>query len=267
MLNAADFGAYTSRNRLFMIFAKKHLVISFPETSHSRKPYNDQFGKRQAWLPVRDVLDFEDEGASIFERKKPLVDNTLKRIYAGLVQYVQKNRGTDFLTHYYGTATAYSVDKPAGTNKLNLVTAEGFLLNPQWGGQFSTLWKPCFTLIARMDKMPPYIVQPHRGESRVAMQETDSVIMRKIKTFIAENGITDVKMRMLKIKELSRIQGFPDSYQFHGTETEIKKYIGNAVHPLVPKAMVLHLSACLVNHKCSQVLQTKLIIKRHGIGF
>ena len=34
--------------------------------------------------------DFEDEGESIFTRKKPLVDATLERIYAGLVKFVAK---------------------------------------------------------------------------------------------------------------------------------------------------------------------------------
>lgn len=40
------------------------------------------------WKPVREVLDFSDEGESIFGRKKPLVDATLERIYAGLIKFV-----------------------------------------------------------------------------------------------------------------------------------------------------------------------------------
>lgn len=46
------------------------------------------FGNLKKWKPVREVLDFTDEGESIFMRKKPLVDATLERIYAGLIKFV-----------------------------------------------------------------------------------------------------------------------------------------------------------------------------------
>ena len=89
-LNSADFGAYTSRNRLFGCFAKSNLPINWPEPTHSKKPsLGGLFDKPlKKWMPVKDVLDFEDEGQSIFFRKKALSDKTLERIYAGLVKYV-----------------------------------------------------------------------------------------------------------------------------------------------------------------------------------
>ena len=55
---------------------------------------------------------------------------------------------------------------------------------------------------------------------------------------MAIHGIIDIKMRMLKIPELLKIQGFPEDYKLKGTKTEQKKYIGNAVVPLVAKAIV-----------------------------
>lgn len=42
-------------------------------------------------------------------------------------------------------------------------------------------------------------------------------------------GIIDIKMRMLKISELKAIMGFPKDYVLVGTQSEQKKYIGNAV--------------------------------------
>jgi DNA (cytosine-5)-methyltransferase 1 len=59
--------------------------------------------------------------------------------------------------------------------------------------------------------------------------------MKKIKEFMADNGIVDIKMRMLNIPELKRIQGFPEKYILKGTQTDQKKFIGNAVVPVVPK--------------------------------
>lgn len=89
ILNAADYGAYTTRKRFFGMFAKEGFPIAFPEPTHAKNPAADLFGSTlRRWKRVREVLDFTDEGESIFGRKKPLVDATLERIYAGLVKFV-----------------------------------------------------------------------------------------------------------------------------------------------------------------------------------
>lgn len=87
ILNAADFGAYTTRKRFFGIFARKVLPIVFPEPTHCKEGRQDMFTKLEKWRPVKEVLDFSDEGTSIF-RDKPLAEKTMKRIYAGLIKFV-----------------------------------------------------------------------------------------------------------------------------------------------------------------------------------
>lgn len=89
-MNSADYGAYTSRNRLFGCFAKPGLPIVWPEPTHAKEPKKETLfgGGLKKWMPVKDVLDLEDEGRSIFGRKKPLSPRTLERIYAGLLKYV-----------------------------------------------------------------------------------------------------------------------------------------------------------------------------------
>lgn len=90
ILNAADYGAYTSRKRFFGIFAKNGLPIVFPQPTHCKggsraSLFNADLNQ---WRPVREVLDFSTEGESIFGRKKPLAEKTLERIYAGLLKFV-----------------------------------------------------------------------------------------------------------------------------------------------------------------------------------
>ena len=63
----------------------------------------------------------------------------------------------------------------------------------------------------------------------IVVHEDDSNAMRRIKEFIAMYGIVDIKMRMLHVSELKRIMGFDTDYTLIGTQTEQKKYIGNAV--------------------------------------
>ena len=89
ILNAADFGAYTTRKRFFGIFAKKSLPIVFPEPTHCKGGRQDMFSRLEKWKPVKDVLDFSDEGTTIF-REKPLAEKTLERIYAGLMSRTGK---------------------------------------------------------------------------------------------------------------------------------------------------------------------------------
>ncbi len=115
ILNAADFGAYTTRKRFFGIFAKKSLPIVFPEPTHCKGGRQDMFSKLEKWKPVKEVLDFSDEGTTIF-REKPLAEKTLERIYAGLIKFVAG--GKDAFLSRYNTVrpqdTCKSVDEPCG---------------------------------------------------------------------------------------------------------------------------------------------------------
>lgn len=116
ILNAADYGAYTTRKRFFGIFAKRGLPIVFPEPTHCKNGKNDMFGRLEKWKPVKDVLDFSDEGESIFCRKKPLAEKTLERIYAGLIKFVAGGKEA-FIVKYNsmsrtGKYQAPSVDEP-----------------------------------------------------------------------------------------------------------------------------------------------------------
>lgn len=140
ILNAADYGAYTSRKRYFGIFAKKGLPIAFPEPTYSKEPENTLFHELKRWKPVKDVLDLEDEGKSIFERKKPLSEKTLERIYAGLVKFIAGGKNA-FLVKYNsmnrnGVYHAPSIDAPcpvvATQNRLGFATVK--FLSKQFSG-------------------------------------------------------------------------------------------------------------------------------------
>lgn len=348
ILNAADYGAYTSRKRFFAIFGKKGLPVVFPVATYAKNGNEglEIFGDTMyhKWKPVLEVLDLDDEGTSIFTRKKPLCEKTLKRIYAGLIKFVAHGKdnflvkynsmnqrgeyvapGTDepsptvavqnrlgfakvqFLSkHFSGDPASKntSVDQPAGTltckcnqpfitayysngdnctpidrpaptipaqdrvalvttqfyqneygaggqlssldqpnptvmptPKQKLVSVKQYLMNPQFDSAGGSIDQPCFTLIARMDKMPPYLVTTKEGVG-IAIFENDSPMTVKIKEFMALYNIVDIRMRMLKVNELKRIMGFPSDYILIGTQSEQKKYIGNAVEVNMAKALV-----------------------------
>jgi C-5 cytosine-specific DNA methylase len=116
ILNAADFGAYTSRKRFFGIFAKRGLPIVFPEATHAKEAQRTLFGSLAKWKPVKEVLDFTDEGLSIFGRSKPLSEKTLERVYAGGIKFVAGGKEA-FLSRYNTVRpqdTCKSIDEPCG---------------------------------------------------------------------------------------------------------------------------------------------------------
>ena len=291
LLNSADYGAYTSRKRFFGQFAKKGLPIAFPIPTYSKNGDSGMFQIYKKWKPVREVLDMNEKGQSIFNRKKPLCEKTLKRIYAGLIKFVAGGKEA-FLIKYNsmnqtGKYTAPSIDEPcptlttkdqlclmssrfltneySGGGQLSSIDApcpailttpkqkvvDCFLMNPQFNSAGGNINNPCFTLIARMDKMPPYIVNTEKGLG-IRMFDTDSEMTLKIKEFMAMYGIIDIKMRMLNISELKRIMGFPKGYILVGTQAEQKKYIGNAVE--------VNMSEVLCEALCDKLMQKSIAI-------
>lgn len=342
ILNAADYGAYTSRKRFFGIFARKGLPIVFPKPTHCKGGSSHTlFNDLLPWRPVRDCLDFSNEGRSIFDREKPLSEKTLERIHAGLIKFVaggkdafmvkynsvnqktgkycppsldapcptvatqnrlalaqvsflskqygghpySKNVSVDspagtvtardhhaFISVHYGNGYNISPDRPAPTlttkdklaivkpcfidnqygngkptsvesvsgcvttnPKQHLVTVERFIMNPQFASPGSSVDNPCFTLIARMDKRPHYLITSEYGDMTIHVFPTDSPMTVKIKEFMALYGIIDIKMRMLTIVELLIIMGFPEDYVLIGTQAEQKKFIGNAVEVTIAR--------------------------------
>lgn len=118
----ADYGDATTRKRLF-IKAVRHGCgkIEWPEPTHAENPQEDLFGtKLKKWRAIRECLDFDDIGRSVFNRPKPLAEKTMRRIADGMRKYC----GIDlqpFLEKMYGTGksnnnqTVESVDGPVST--------------------------------------------------------------------------------------------------------------------------------------------------------
>jgi DNA (cytosine-5)-methyltransferase 1 len=86
-LNAADYGAATSRRRMFIQAVKGRRDLRWPGPTHERNPDPNLFGSLPRWRAAREIIDWTLSGESIFTRKRPLSGNTLKRIEAGLRKF------------------------------------------------------------------------------------------------------------------------------------------------------------------------------------
>ncbi len=95
-LRACDYGAPTIRKRLFVIARRDGVPIVWPAPTHGPKG--------SGLMPYRvaaDIIDWSLPCPSIFERKRPLADNTLRRIARGLQRFVIDSP-TPFIVTYYG---------------------------------------------------------------------------------------------------------------------------------------------------------------------
>ena len=79
-LVAADYGAPTTRKRLFLVARCDGRPIVWPEQTHFKNPAEGQ----SKWRSAAECIDWSVQGKSIFEREKPLADATMRRIAKGI---------------------------------------------------------------------------------------------------------------------------------------------------------------------------------------
>lgn len=167
VLNAADYGDPTTRKRLFIIARKKH-PVHWPEPTH-HKEGGDMFGTRPRWRPAREIIDWTIKGESIFNRKRPLADNTLRRIWAGLLKY----GGKAFVIGQQSGSTPRNVDDPiptvAGKGAISLI--EPFIITTNWTDTNRSQPRsveypiPAITSQGQIALIEPFLVEYHNGKN------------------------------------------------------------------------------------------------------
>jgi len=118
-MRACDYGAPTIRKRFFLIARRDGQPIVWPKPTHGAPESAEvKSGRLKAWRTAAEIIDWSLPCPSIFERKKPLAENTMRRIARGIFKFViedsnpfiVKNARTviaPFLAQYH-TETAHS---------------------------------------------------------------------------------------------------------------------------------------------------------------
>ena len=107
VLCAADYGAPTTRRRLFLVARCDGAPIVWPEPSHG-------VGHAHPWRTAAECIDWSIPCPSIFERARPLAEATQRRIAEGIRRFVLNNP-RPFLVNLTHGARVESVDEPAKT--------------------------------------------------------------------------------------------------------------------------------------------------------
>lgn len=214
LINAADYGDPTTRERLFLIAQRGNRKIRWPEPSHTASDNGRLFGKRKKWRAAREIIDWDIPGKSIFARKKPLAPTTMERILVGLEKFGGKDL-QPFLVVLRGGGSqkcAQSIERPvptvtAGGNHIGM--AHPFILAHRQFDEkcVDSIERPLRTVTAKgagdFALVEPFIVGAGGPSSGARPQSVEA----PLQTVLTKNH------RALVQPVLTRFNGGPDGSQ------------------------------------------------------
>lgn len=220
-LRACDYGAPTIRKRLFLIARRDGLPIVWPAPTHG-DPASPEVKTRRLkpWRTAAEVIDLSIPCPSIFGRKRPLAENTLRRIARGLQRYVIEAQEPFIIkvNHGYEYFRGQGINEMTTENGFALVSA--FLMKYYGTGDGQPLGEPLHTITTK-DRMALVMIKGEPWQ------------------------IVDIGMRMLEPHELYAAQGFPADYIHTHTASGKRlsksaqvRMCGNSVCPPVAAALV-----------------------------
>ena len=270
-LRACDYGAPTIRKRFFLIARCDGLPIVWPEPTHGApETIFVASGMLQPWRTAAEIIDWTIPCPSIFARKKPLCENTMRRIARGLKKFVLDNPEpyivdkslAPFLIQYHGEQSDKDVrgqviDRPLMTvdasNRYGLVTAfinKYFAGGYQGAGVDVTVPLPTVTSIDHNALVEAFLVKYYgQGDGQTLAEPLHTITTKDRFWIVAVRRelyqIVDIGMRMLTPRELFQAQGFPGNYIID-RDADGKSYpksaqvarCGNAVPPPFAEAIV-----------------------------
>ena len=285
VLCAADYGAPTSRRRLFIQAVRKDCgkKILWPE------PTNTKGGDLLLpdWHSASEIIDWSIPSQIISQRKKPLAAATMKRIEYGIKEF-WGDAAVPFIAKLYGTSTAESLEKPLST--ISCSGAHHMLIIPflcrynqgsnrvhsikepiptldcsnRYGlvepficgiGQSSAkqrnrrLEEPLSTICTKQEHclVSPMLIQYYGNGHAVQLDEPIPTLTTKDRYALVGTDKFGIELgfRMLQPNELVAATGFPSDYEFTGSKVEVVKQIGNAVPPLLAKAVFDQRDDCM----------------------
>ncbi len=238
-LRACDYGAPTVRKRFFLVARCDGEPIVWPDPSHGDPDsLMVRSGVLRPWRTAAEIIDWSIECRSIFEREKPLCENTMRRIARGLKKFVLDNpdpfvvdvRGrmvAPTLIQYHSEQSGrevrgQSLEKPLLTtdasNRYGLIAP--YMMQMYGMSTGSPVTKPVATITSQgqhIAEVAAFLVKYYgQGDAQSLKEPLHTVTSKDRFGLVTVHGepyqITDIGMRMLAPRELFNAQGFPAGY-------------------------------------------------------
>lgn len=185
-LRSCDYGAPTTRQRFYMIARCDGRKIVWPKPTHGQKNSADvKSGKKKPYHTAAECIDWSIPAQSIFERDRPLAENTLRRIARGIRRFVIDNPEPFIVTVNHGgdNFRGQSINEPLQTvtakHGYGIVTPTIMCNNENNVGARVDSPLPTVTTGNRNFLVAPTLIQYHSETSKeeVRGQEVDQPIM------------------------------------------------------------------------------------------
>lgn len=174
VLNAANYGGATTRERLFVLAVRGRAAILWPAQTHARdggeQAQQRMFGTVQPWKAAREIIDWSLPSQSIFTRKKALAPATIARIEAGLRKFSGR-AAEPFIVALRNHVAPRGVDEPiptvtAGGQHLGL--CQPFVLGQQSGSAPRQVGEPIPTVATAgaLSLVQPFVVPMNRKQDQ-----------------------------------------------------------------------------------------------------
>ncbi len=148
-LRACDYGAPTIRKRLFLVARCDGLPIRWPAPTHGT-------GRHEPYRTAAEIIDWSIPCPSIFERKRPLAEATMRRIARGIQRFVIDHPDPFIIpiAHYNGSHRIHDINEPLRTITANPKGGSFALCTPfiakHFGGMTGTeITNPFPTILSR----------------------------------------------------------------------------------------------------------------------
>jgi DNA (cytosine-5)-methyltransferase 1 len=269
-MRACDYGSPTIRKRFFMIARCDNQPTIWPQPTHGA-PNSEgvKLGELKPWRTAAECIDWSIPCKSIFGRKRPLAENTMKRIAKGIQKFVIDS-ANPFTAPAQVTITPFVTECANASAQRNMPADEPLrtICAEVKGGHFalvtSHMVKMRGTNIGFEMTEPAHTITAgglHLGEVRAFFikyygNEQDGVACNEPLHTITTNDrfglvtikgepyqIVDIGLRMLEPHELFACQGFNSDYiisDYNGKSTKKQQVarVGNSVPPQLSEALV-----------------------------
>jgi len=249
-LRACDYGAPTIRKRFFLVARRDGQPIAWPEPTHGApESAGVKSGRLKPWRTASEIIDCSLPCPSIFERKRPLAENTMRRIARGIFKFVIEDphpsivridkplatvttkaehlRVSAFLAQYrtetaHGDARGRRLSHPILTldtsNRSGLATSHVVKLRGTNIGHRTT--EPLHTVTAggtHLGEVRAFLTQYNGSSIGQDLRSPINTISTHDRFGLVtiqgqDYEIVDIGMRMLEPHELFAAQGFPSDY-------------------------------------------------------
>lgn len=221
VLNAADYGVPQRRRRAFFLATRAGFTFRIPRPTHVPRPATpmllNQHQHVSVWEAIGDLPPLEHGGGHDWTPYATDAQSDYQRLVRNVQGVVCNHVARNLQPKQYERLAALGPGQGHKDLPIHLQVKSGY------SGAYARLTK---------DMIAPTITRWvfHPGSGRWGHP---------------------VDVRVLSIREVARVQGFPDSYEFVGTYTQQAGQLGNAVPPLLAATIVQELDRQVACHIAS----------------